>query len=404
MLTDIQIKTAKPKDQPYKISDSGWLFLLVTPKGSKLWRMNYRFNGKQKTLSLGEYPLITLAKARELRDEAKKLLLNNVDPSLAKQNTKAVSQAAAANSFQVIALEWHKTHMPSKSENHAKKIMARFNNDIFPWIGKRPITEIEAPEILKLLRKIEDRSANRLAHDAKSIISRVFCYAIATGRATRNPTPDLQGALMPVTVTNLAAITDPQEIAAFWRAAESYTGSFVTKCALKLSFFVMLRPGEVRQAEWSEINLDTAEWRIPASKMKMRDEHIVPLSKQVIEIFREIQPLTGSGKYVFPSARSTTRPMSENAITGALRRLGYTGSEMTAHGFRSMASSRLNESHLFNPDAIEKQLAHGDHDKIRAAYNRAQYLPERVKMMQWWADYLDSLQNSVVVPFQSKAI
>lgn len=315
---------------------------------------------------------------------------------------KSTQYEAAANSFQVIALEWHATHIQIKSEGHAKKVMARLNNDIFPWIGKRPITEIEAPEILKLLRIIEQRGANQLAHDAKSVISQVFRFAIVTGRATRNPAPDLQGALTPVVVTHHAAITDPKEIAALWRAVDGYTGTLATKCAFKLSFLVMLRPGEIRQAEWSEINIDAAEWRIPAAKMKMRDEHIVPLSRQAIEIFKEVQPFTGSGKYVFPSVRSNARPMSENTITGALRRLGYTGEEMTAHGFRSMVSTRLNESHLFNPDAIERQLAHGDHDKIRAAYNRSQYLPERIKMLQWWADYLDSLQQPNVLPFQVK--
>ncbi|MFI3136553.1 MAG: tyrosine-type recombinase/integrase [Methylococcaceae bacterium] len=403
MLTDIEIRKAKPAEQPKKLSDSGGLFLLVTPQGSKLWRMSYRFNGKQKTLYIGAYPTVSLNDAREKREEAKKQLFNGIDPSTAKQAAKASQCEASANSFQVIALEWHITHIQMKSEGHAKKVMARFVNDIFPWIGKRPITEIEAPEILKLLRRIEQRGANQIAHDSKTVISQVFRYAIATGRASRNPVPDLQGALTPVVVTNRAAITDPKEIAALWRAVDGYTGTLATKCAFKLSFLVMLRPGEIRQAEWSEINLDTAEWRIPAAKMKMRDEHIVPLSRQAIEIFKEIHPLTGGGKYVFPSVRTNARPMSENTITGALRRLGYTGQEMTAHGFRSMVSTRLNESHLFNPDAIERQLAHGDHDKIRAAYNRSQYLPERVKMLQWWADYLDSLQQPNIVPFQAKA-
>jgi integrase len=403
MLTDIEIRKAKPTEQPKKLTDSGGLFLLITPQGSKLWRMAYRFNGKQKTLYIGAYPAISLTDAREKRDEARKQLVNGIDPSTAKQAAKASQNEATVNSFQVIALEWHKTNMASKSENHAKKIMARLNNDIFPWIGKRPITEIEAPEILKLLRHIENRGANQLAHDAKSVISQVFRFAIVTGRATRNPAPDLQGALSPVVVTHHAAITDPQQIAALWRAVDGYTGTLATKCAFKLSFLVMLRPGEIRQAEWKEINFDKAEWRVPAEKMKMRDEHIVPLSRQAIDIFKEIQPLTGNGRYVFPSVRSNARPMSENTITGALRRLGYSGEEMTAHGFRSMVSTRLNESHLFSPDAIERQLAHGDHDKIRAAYNRSQYLPERVKMLQWWADYLDSLQQTNVVPFQVKA-
>ncbi|MCX7089332.1 MAG: integrase arm-type DNA-binding domain-containing protein [Methylococcales bacterium] len=250
MLTDIEIRKAKPAEQPKKLSDSGGLFLLVTPQGSKLWRMSYRFNGKQKTLYIGAYPTVSLNDAREKREEAKKQLFNGIDPSTAKQAAKASQCEASANSFQVIALEWHITHIQMKSEGHAKKVMARFVNDIFPWIGKRPITEIEAPEILKLLRRIEQRGANQIAHDSKTVISQVFRYAIATGRASRNPVPDLQGALTPVVVTNRAAITDPKEIAALWRAVDGYTGTLATKCAFKLSFLLMLRPGEIRQAEY----------------------------------------------------------------------------------------------------------------------------------------------------------
>ena len=242
-----------------------------------------------------------------------------------------------------------------------------------------------------------------MAHTVKRVIGQVFRYAIATGRATRNPVPDLQGALEPLVVTHHPAITDPAKIGELLRAAHGYAGHFPTQCALKLSFLVMLRPGEIRKAEWSEIDLERQEWRIPASKMKMRDEHIIPLSRQALAIFEEIRPLTGAGRYVFPSVRSNDRPMSENTITGALRRLGYTGGEMTAHGFRAMASTRLNEAHLFHPDAIERQLAHGEKDSVRAAYHRAQYLPERVKMMQWWADYLDRLREGAeVIPFQRK--
>lgn len=308
----------------------------------------------------------------------------------------------AANGFEIIAREWHKTHMTSKSEKHAKKTLNALEKDVFAWLGKLPITKIEAPDILTVLRRIEQRGANDLAHNTKIIIGQVFRYAIATGRAVRNPAPDLQGALTPVTVKHHSAITDPAQIGALLRACEGYTGHFATHCALRLSFLVMLRPGEIRKAEWSDIDLERAEWRIPAAKMKMKDEHIIPLSKQAIAIFNEIKPLTGTGQFVFPSVRSHSRPMSENTINGALRRLGYTGDEMTAHGFRGMASTRLNEAHLFHPDAIERQqLAHGEQNSVRAAYNRAQHLPERVKMMQWWADYLDSLKvGGVVVPFQ----
>lgn len=338
------------------------------------------------------------------REEAKGQLANGIDPSEAKVAAKQAQQGAAANSFEVIAREWHQTHMTSKSEGHAKKTLDRLEKDVFPWLGKTAIIAIEAPDVLMLLRRIEQRGANELAHTTKRVIGQVFRYAIATGRAIRNPVPDLQGALAPVIVTHHAAITEPVQIGAFLRACESYTGHFATRCALRLSFLVMLRPGEIRKAEWTEIDLERKEWRIPAHKMKMRDEHIIPLSRQALAIFAEIKPLTGGGRFVFPSVRSHARPMSENTITGALRRLGYTGQEMTAHGFRGMASTRLNEAHLFHPDAIERQLAHGEQNSVRAAYNRAQYLPERVKMMQWWADYLDSLKaGAVIVPFQIKA-
>jgi len=403
MLADIQIRKIKLTDKPQKLSDGGGLFLLVTPQGGKFWRMAYRLAGKQKTLSIGEYPYVSIAEARNKREEAKKQLVNGIDPSAAKIAAKTAMQGSAANSFEIIAREWHKTHMSNKSDGHAKNTIDRLEKDVFPWLGKTAITDIEAPDILAVLRRIEQRGANELAHTAKRVIGQVFRYAIATGRTIRNPVPDLQGALSPVIVTHHAAITEPLQIGALLRSCEGYTGNFVTRCALRLSFMVMLRPGEIRRAEWSEIDIERAEWRIPASKMKMRDEHIIPLSKQAIALFNEIRPLTGTGQFVFPSVHSHSRPMSENTITGALRRLGYTGQEMTAHGFRSMASTRLNEAHLFHPDAIERQLAHGEQNSVRAAYNRAQYLPERVKMMQWWADYLDSLKaGGVVIPFQLK--
>lgn len=404
MLTYTEIRKLKPTEKPQKISDGGGLFLLVTLQGSKLWRLAYRFAGKQKTLAIGEYPTIGLADARAKREEAKKQLANGIDPSTAKKAAKAASQEAAANSFEVIAREWHETHMANKTEDHAQKTLTNFEKDVFPWLGRMPITNIEAPDVLAVVKRIEQRGANEIAKKAKRSIGQVFRYAIATGRAVRNPVPDLQGAFVPTTVKHHAAITDPVQIGALLRACEDYTGQFATRCALRLSFLVMLRPGEVRKAEWSEIDLDRAEWRIPAAKMKMREEHIIPLSRQAIAIFEEIKPLTSNSRFVFPSVRSNARSMSENTITGALRRLGYTGAEMTAHGFRGMASTRLNEAHLFHPDAIERQLAHGEQNSVRAAYNRAQYLPERVKMLQWWADYLDSLkEGAAVVPFQRKS-
>lgn len=397
MISDIQARKAKAQDKPYKLTDEKGLYLYITPQGGKLWRFDYRHEGKRKTLSFGVYPDVSLSDARDKRDDARKLIAAGGDPSAQRKALKAANAERAANSFEVIAREWHQTHMADKTEDHAKRTLTRLEKDVFPWMGARPLADIEALEILAVLRRVEQRGANELAHNVKRTIGQVFRFAIATGRASRNPVPDLQGALKPVVVEHYAAITDPAKIGELLRAVDGYTGELATRCAFRLSFLVMLRPGEVRKAEWQEISLERKEWRIPAHKMKMRDEHIIPLSQQAIEIFEEIRPLTGHGRYVFPSVRTHERPMSENTITGALRRLGYTGDEMTAHGFRAMASTRLNESHLFHADAIERQLAHGERDSVRAAYHRAQYLPERVKMMQWWADYLDGLKNGAEV-------
>jgi integrase len=399
MLTDIEIRKAKPKTRPYKLSDSNGLHLLVTEK-SKLWRYAYRFGGKQKTLAIGAYPVVSLNDARAKHIEAKRQLLDGIDPSSAKIAAKQTTHAISANSFEVIAREWHQIHMTIKTTGHAKKVLDRLENDVFQSIGHITIKDIEAPDVLAVLRKIEQRGALDLAHMTKQIIGQVFRYAIATGKAIRNPVPDLEGALKPKTVTHYAAITEPFGIAELLRATENYTGGIVTKCALMLSFHSMLRPVEIRTAEWCEIDLDRKEWRIPAAKMKKRLDHIVPLSRQVVEIFEQLKPITGHRRFVFPSVRTSNAPMSESTINGALKRLGF-GDTMTAHGFRSMASTRLNESNLFSCDVIERQLAHNDRNAVRAAYNRAQYLPERIKMMQWWSNYLDSLrENSNIVMFQ----
>lgn len=401
MLTDIVIRKAKPKERPYKLSDTHGLHLLVTAQ-SKLWRYAYRFDGKQKTLAIGAYPVFSLTDARIKRDEAKRQLLDGIDPSSAKRALKQTTHAISANSFESIAREWHQTHVTIKTPDHAKKVMDRLEKDIFPFIGNVTIKDIEAPDVLAVLRRIEQRGAIDLAHMTKQVIGQVFRYAIATSKALRNPVPDLTGALKPKTVTHYAAITEPNDIAELLRATENYTGSIVTQCALMLSFHSMLRPVEIRTAEWAEIDLECKEWRIPAEKMKKRVDHIVPLSRQVIDIFEQLKPVTGHRRFVFPSVRTSNAPMSESTINGALKRLGF-GDTMTAHGFRSMASTRLNESNLFSCDVIERQLAHNDRNAVRAAYNRAQYLPERIKMMQWWSDYLDSLrENSNVVSFQKQ--
>jgi len=393
-LTELRIKNAKVIDKPLKLSDGGGLFLLVQspdPKASKFWRLSYRCAGKQKTLALGVYPTISLAVARDRREESRKLLANGSDPSDTKKAQKAAVQALAVNSFEIVAREWFMGRAPNWKENHSSKIIARLEKDIFPWLGARPVSEITAPELLTTIRRIESRGALETAHRVLAYCGQIFRYSIATGRAQRDTAADLRGALPPVKEKHHASITDPKLIGKLLRNIEGYQGSFITRCALQLAPLVFLRPGELRRAEWAEIDLDTAEWRIPAARMKMDAVHIVPLATQAIAILHEIQPLTSAGKYVFPGARSTTRPMSENAVLGALRRMGYATDEMTGHGFRSIASTLLNEQG-FNRDAIERQLAHAERDSVRAAYNYAEYLPERRKMMQQWADYLDKLK------------
>ncbi len=395
-LTDVKVRNAKPKDKAYKIADEKGLFLAVLPNGSKYWRFKYRFAGKEKLLALGVYNEVSLAAAREKRDEARKLLANNTDPGLVKQINKRSKILAAENSFEAISREWYAKFSTTWTADHGERIFRRLERDIFPWLGSRPINEIKAPELLAVLRRIENRGAIETAHRALQNCGQVFRYAIATGRAERDISNDLRGALQPFKKRHLASITNPKEIAELLRAIKSYQGNVITKCALQFAPLVFVRPGELRRAEWSEINFETAEWRIPAEKMKMRVTHIVPLSLQAISILQEIHPLTGDGKYIFPSVKSSIRPMSENTVLGALRRLGYTKDEMTGHGFRSMACTILNEQG-WHRDAIERQLAHAERNNVRAAYNYAEHLPERRKMMQHWADYLDELANGAKI-------
>ena len=393
-LTQLQVKNAKIINKPLKVSDGGGLFLLVkssNPKDSKYWRLAYRFAGKQKTLALGVYPAVSLALARDRRDKARSLLVNGIDPSNTKKAKKIAIRAMEENSFEIVAREWFMGRRHNWKENHSSKIITRLEKDIFPWLGTCPVGEITAPELLIAIRRIESRGALETAHRTLSYCGQIFRYSIATGRATRDTAADLRGALPPVKEKHHASITDPKLIGKLLHNIDGYQGSFVTRCALQISPLVFLRPGELRKAEWVEIDLDKAEWRIPAARMKMNAVHIVPLASQTIAILREIHPLTGLGKYIFPGARTDSRPMSENAVLGALRRMGYSNEEMTGHGFRSMASTLLNELG-FNRDAIERQLAHAERDSVRAAYNYAEYLPERQKMMQQWADYLDQLK------------
>lgn len=389
MLTDIAIRSAKPADRPYKLTHGDGLYLLVTPTG-KYWRMNYRYMGKQKTLSFGAYPEISLSSAKKKCAEARELLAKDVDPSLAKAVSKQAKKHAQENTFKAIALEWHAKQSTKWAESTAHNIKRCLELDIYPWLGNRPIKDIGAPELLVVLRKIEGRGAHEKAQRTREYVGRVFRYAIQTGRAERDPSGDLRGALTPVKSKHHASITNPRAVGELLRAINGFQGSFVTKCALQLAPLVFVRPGELRHAQWSEIDFDKKEWRIPGYKMKMREQHIVPLSRQAIEVLEAIQPLTGNGKFVYPSVRSTDRPMSENTINAALRRLGYDKSEMTGHGFRSMASTLLHE-HGWPHEVIERQLAHAERNKIAAAYNHAEHLPKRREMMQWWADYLSGL-------------
>ncbi|MCG8006846.1 MAG: tyrosine-type recombinase/integrase [Candidatus Thiodiazotropha lotti] len=400
-LTDSAIRNAKSKEKNYKLADGGGLYLLVTTKGGKWWRLDYRFNGKRKTLSMGVYPDVSLKSARDRRAEAKTQLADGIDPGEIRKATKA--SQSDADGFEAVAREWWGQREPTWSKTHSSRIIQRLEKDVFPWVGNRPIGEISAPELLTVLRRIENRGALETAHRIHQSCGQIFRYAVATGRAQRDPSADLKGALPPTRQRHHASITEPKKIGELLRVIEGYEGSLVTRCALQLASLTFVRPGELRHAEWSEINLEKAEWRIPPEKMKMRTLHIVPLSTQALAVLNEIKPLTGRGKYVFPGVRTNRRPMSENTVNAALRRLGYTKEEMTGHGFRSMASTILNEQG-WHRDAIERQLAHAERNSVRAAYNYAEHMPERIKMMQWWADYLDKLKaGAEILPFNLKS-
>ncbi|MBB6186187.1 integrase arm-type DNA-binding domain-containing protein [Rhodanobacter sp. MP7CTX1] len=403
-LSDTAIRNAKPTDKPQKLADGGGLYLLLNPNGSRWWRLKYRAGGKEKLLSLGTYPDTGLKDARDKRDAARKLLAAGVDPGEQRKATKAAGEERAANSFEVVAREWHTKQSATWVELHSSRIMLRMENDVFPWLGNRPIADITAKELLATVNRIVDRGAVESAHRVLQNCGQVLRYAIATGRAERNPAADLRGALPPVKQTHLAAIIEPDAIGGLLRAMDAYIGSLVTKCALRLAPLVFVRPGELRQAEWAEFDLDGAQWNLPAEKMKMRDPHLVPLAPQAVAILREVHALTGRGRYVFPSARSPQRPMSNNAVLSALRRMGYATDEMSGHGFRAMARTVLDEVLHFRPDYIEHQLAHAVKDPNGRAYNRTAHLAERRKMMAAWADYLDALKaGGNIVPMKRRA-
>lgn len=398
-LNEARIRAAKPAGKPYKLFDERGLFLLVTLAGGRLWRFRYRLGGVEKLLALGAYPDVSLKRAREKRDDARKLVADGIDPSAKRR----AERSAGANTFVAVADEWLMTKERSLSAGTWQRDHDQLHHWVVPYLGNRPIAAIEAPELLEVLKRIEAKGIADTAHRTRAVCGRVFRYAIATGRATRDISTDLRGALAPRAAKNYAAITDPAKVGELLRAIDGYDGQPTTAAALKLAPYVFVRPGELRAAEWQEFSLDPqAEWRIPAERMKMGEAHIVPLSRQAVAILRELRPITGNGRFVFPAIGGGGRPLSENTLNGALRRLGYPSDQMTPHGFRSIASTLLNERGV-NPDLIELQLAHAERNKVRAAYNRAQRLAERRAMMQEWADFLDNLRTGRVVAIATAA-
>ncbi|QSA97511.1 integrase arm-type DNA-binding domain-containing protein [Methylococcus sp. EFPC2] len=394
MLQDIEARKAKPAEKPYKLTDERGLYLLVNPNGGKLWRMNYRHWGKQKTLSFGIYPDVSLAVARTRRDEARQLLAQDIDPGVQKKAAKTAGAERAANSFETIAREWLAINRGKWVETTHRHIRERLETGLFPWIGARPVGEITARELLAALNKTVERGRLDTAQRIRSDAGRVFRYAVATGRAERDPTADLIGALPPAKTKHRSTIVDPKAVGELLRAVDGYSGSPIVHAALRLAPLVFLRPGELAAAEWNEFDLDAGEWRIPGERMKMKGRHIVPLSAQAVVILRDLHPLTGSRRYVFPGVRNRDQHMSRESVRAALVRMGYgpdSDTPMTAHGFRGMASTLLHEQG-WPSDMIERQLAHAERNKIKAAYNHAEHLPERRKMMQAWADYLDGLK------------
>ena len=402
-LSDVAVRNAKAREKEYKLSDSGGLYLLVTAKGGKLWRLKFRVDGREKKLAIGPYPEISLGDARKRRDEARELIAVGKDPSREKQQAKQRACVSAANTFGEIAQEFiDKRKREGMSIGTADKSEYYISRMGAP-IARLPIADISAPDLIAVLRRIEATGNYETARRVLQLSGRVFRYAVATARLASDPSRDLRGALTAPQSKHYGAILEASRAGELLRAIDGYAGGGLTKLALQISPHVFVRPGELRHAEWAEIDLDAGLWTIPAEKMKMRKVHLVPLSRQSIELFREVHLSTGPVGYVFPSIRTRTRPMSENTVNAGLRRLGYSGDEMTAHGFRAMASTLLNESGKWSPDAIERALAHGDGDKVRAAYHRGQHWNERVEMAQWWSDYLDTLRKGAdIVPFPER--
>jgi integrase len=410
-LTDVQCRNARynPGGQGNKPSDGGGLFLQLDANGGKYWRLAYRFLGRQKTLSVGVYPAVSLAEARKRRDDAREKLAVGIDPGEAKKADKRTAKLAAANSFEAVAREWFGKYQATWADSHSSKIMARLENDVFPYMGRRPASELKASEILEVVRRIESRGALDTAHRAKQNCGQILRYAVATGRAERDVSADLRGALPPAQQNHFPTITEPAQIGEFLRAIDAFTGTFPVLCALKLAPLVFRRPGELRAAEWSEFDLDGGIWEIAGNRMKRSKQakqyggtHIVPLARQAVAILRELHPLTGNGRYVFPGAWNKKIPISSGTINAAIRRIGYdTKTEITAHGFRAMARTVIAERLKIDEKYVELQLAHKVKDALGNAYNRTKFLEDRYAMMQAWADYLDQLKvGEKVVPLQ----
>jgi len=404
-LSDTTIRTAKPSEKPRKLVDEKGMYLLIQPTGAKLWRLNYRFDGKQKTLALGEYDPkdgITLAMARDRRDDARKLLAQGIDPGAQRKQEKQERRLSQENTFEAIGREWMKVKGKEWTETYAGKTKACLERHAFPSIGSKPIKDITAPDLLAMLRAIEKRGTVDMAHRVQQHCGAIFRFAVACGKALADPTSALKGALATTKQEHYAALTDPKDYADLLRSIDEYRGEITTKTAMQMLAYTFQRTKEVRFAEWSQFDLDGAMWRIPAEVMKMREEHLVPLSKQVVALLRELKALTGNDRLVFPSTTNRDRPISENTVTYGLARMGFKG-RMTGHGFRSVASTILNEQG-YRHDVIERQLAHAERNQVRAAYNRAEYLLERKVMMQEWADYLDKLKGGAdIIPLQANA-
>jgi len=394
-LSDVAIRKVKPSSKAVRLFDGGGLYLEVSPAGSKLWRLKFRFDGKEKRFAIGVYPDVTLAHARRARDEARRLLAQEIDPSEHRKVQKAAKVERAANSFEVVAREWFAKYAPHWAASHSVKIIQRLEKDVFPWLGARPIADINPPDVLKALHRIEGRGAHDTAHRALQNCGQVFRYGVATGRLLSDPCRDLRGALRPLKHEHFAAITEPAAVGPLLRAIDGFRGTFIVQCALRLAPLFFVRPGELRKAEWAQIDLEKGEWRYMVSKTKT--EHLVPLPKQAISILQELRALTGERRYIFPG-RDPNKPMSDAAINAALRRMGYdTKTEITGHGFRAMARTILHQELGVAPEIIEHQLAHRVPDTLGTAYNRTKFLPERRKMMQRWADYLDKLKAGAEV-------